>query len=64
MQFLVFILYFLRELVTIQLSCIEDGYTLTWASTLAYKITQIMFRFGKNGAGTIFSMVPEFGEIH
>ena len=50
--------------MTIQLSCIEDGYILTWASTLAYKITKIMFLFGKKGAGTIFSMVPEFGEIH
>ena len=51
-------------MVTIQLSCIEDGYILRWASTLAYKITKNMFLFGKNAAGTIFPIVSEFGEIH
>ena len=59
--FLVFTLYFLRELVTNQLSCIENGYSLTWARTLTYIITKVMFLFGKNGESTIFSMVPEFG---
>ena len=49
-------------MVTTQLSCIEDGYILTWASTLAYKIPKQIFLFGKNAAGTIFSIVSEFGE--
>ena len=43
---------------------IENGYTLTLTSTLKYRTKKIMFLNEKNGAGTIFSKLPEFAEIH